>query len=42
VQSTEDNWYLLYEPAEGRGEKSKRLYVSYISPVHYNSIVPAE
>ena len=50
VQSTVENWYLVYEPSEefaglsanendGK-KKKKRLFVSYISPVHYNAIVP--
>jgi hypothetical protein len=40
VQSTADNWYLVYEPSEafagvsdGGKKKKKRLFVSYISPV---------
>ena len=53
VQSTVDNWYLVYEPSdefatpglanesEKETKKKKRLFVSYISPVHYNAIVPS-
>lgn len=36
VQSTQSNWYLLYEPEE---LKSKRMcFISYVSPVHYDAI----
>ena len=42
VQSTAENWYLVYEPQteEGDGRESrrrKRLFLTYVSPVHYNS-----
>ena len=40
VQSTQENWLLTYEP-EGRSSKrrsSKRLFLTYLSPVHYNAI----
>jgi hypothetical protein len=36
VQSTADNWYLLYEPDAAKGKKE--IFVSYISPVHYDAI----
>ena len=36
VQSTGENWYLLYEPCENKG--AKQIFVSYISPVHYDAI----
>lgn len=44
VQSTKENWNLVYEPGEEADEDggSKRLFLSYISPVHYNAIVPAD
>ena len=44
VQSTAENWYLVYEPRvanEGDGGKEGRwrrlLFLTYVSPVHYNS-----
>ena len=53
VQSTAENWYLVYEPSEKFAAvtdedvsvkeghvKKKRIFVSYVSPVHYNAIVP--
>jgi len=49
VQSTVKNWYLVYEPSKAFGSggggvtrKQKRLFVSYISPVHYNAIAPSK
>lgn len=44
VQSTKENWNLVYEPGEEADADggSKRLFLSYISPVHYNAIVPAD
>jgi hypothetical protein len=36
VQSTANNWYLLYEPGAAKGKKE--IFVSYISPVHYDAI----
>jgi len=37
VQSTPDNWYLHYDPEIRKVQKS--LFVTYISPIHYNSII---
>jgi len=39
VTSTVENWHLKYDP-EGQ-PACKRLFLTYISPVHYNSIVRA-
>ena len=36
VQSTANNWYLLYEPGAAKGKRE--IFVSYISPVHYDAI----
>eukprot|EP00656_Telonema_subtile_P050857 TRINITY_DN6699_c0_g1_i5.p2 TRINITY_DN6699_c0_g1~~TRINITY_DN6699_c0_g1_i5.p2 ORF type:complete len:136 (+),score=31.60 TRINITY_DN6699_c0_g1_i5:649-1056(+) len=48
ISSNEENWHLVYTPEEmGEqqpnhvGERTRtKLFVAYISPVHYNSIVP--
>ena len=36
VQSTEQNWYLLYEPEEQKTKRS--AFISYVSPVHYDAL----
>ena len=36
VTSTVENWYLIYKPETTR--LPKQLFVTYISPIHYNSI----
>lgn len=37
VTTERENWYIKYEPAEGRSWKNKHLFLSYISPVHYDA-----
>ncbi|KAK3289288.1 hypothetical protein CYMTET_3276 [Cymbomonas tetramitiformis] len=37
VQSTEDNWYLTYTPEEKKDPK--QVFITYLSPVHYNALV---
>ena len=47
VQSTKTNWLLVYEPgrnarrsrAEDRDAHRKTVFLSYIAPVHYNSVL---
>ena len=36
VQSTAQNWYLLYEPEEQKTKRS--AFISYVSPVHYDAL----
>jgi hypothetical protein len=47
VQSTEYNWYIVYEPSPAFVDRggvanfpAKQLFITYITPVHYNSIDP--
>lgn len=37
VTSTEDNWYLTYEPEQRKCPK--QVFISYIAPIHYNSVI---
>jgi hypothetical protein len=52
VQSTEENWHLCYTPPEApqpaaaaeaghAAGKTRRVFVAYIAPVHYDAIVLA-
>ena len=41
VVSTGQNWYNKYEPPVVRDHKTECV-VSYLSPVHYNSVVPKD
>ncbi|KAJ1621119.1 hypothetical protein T492DRAFT_914551 [Pavlovales sp. CCMP2436] len=36
IQSTPENWHLVYTPSAG--EPVRRLFVTYVAPIHYNSI----
>merc|ERR1712107_153077 len=36
VTSTEENWYLTYDPE--KFECPKEVFVAYVAPIHYNSI----
>lgn len=42
VTSMDQNWHLEYTPEDPRdtGPIDKKVFISYISPVHYNSLVP--
>jgi hypothetical protein len=40
VTSTLDNWYLQYAPEMGDSDIQKKIFVCYISPLHYNSVEP--
>ena len=35
ITSTKENWHLRYEP---EGKPAKLLFLTYVSPVHYNAI----
>mmetsp|Transcript_25089 Transcript_25089/g.34575 ORF Transcript_25089/g.34575 Transcript_25089/m.34575 type:complete len:339 (-) Transcript_25089:57-1073(-) len=37
VQSTDENWYLVYRP-DGK-KTDKQIFLTYLSPVHYNALV---
>ena len=37
VTSTDENWHLVYVP-EGTTPPVKLLFLTYVSPVHYNAI----
>ena len=37
ITSTRDNWHLRYEP-DGPEPPKKTLFLTYISPVHYNAV----
>jgi hypothetical protein len=47
VQSTEENWHLCYTPeqpqagGDAAAGKTRRVFVAYIAPVHYDAIVLA-
>ncbi|CAM9494188.1 unnamed protein product, partial [Heterosigma akashiwo] len=36
ITSTEDNWYLHYDPTEIKIQK--QVFLTYVSPIHYNCI----
>lgn len=42
ITSTEHNWHLEYKPTPRVNGFciNKKVFISYISPVHYNSLVP--
>ena len=44
VLSTEGSWYLKYVPAgsAGEDEHTRHVFLSYLSPIHYNSITHTE
>ena len=51
VTSNKENWYLKYQPdAEKTPHEDpvsprntrKKLFITYIAPIHYNSILPNE
>ena len=37
ITSTTENWHLVYQPEKPR-EPPKSLFLTYVSPVHYNTI----
>eukprot|EP01011_Urceolus_sp_BLP5_P006890 TRINITY_DN7053_c0_g1_i1.p1 TRINITY_DN7053_c0_g1~~TRINITY_DN7053_c0_g1_i1.p1 ORF type:complete len:116 (+),score=42.12 TRINITY_DN7053_c0_g1_i1:48-350(+) len=37
ILSTPGNWYLRYTPAGGFF-RPKKIFLSYLSPIHYNSV----
>ncbi|KNC81077.1 hypothetical protein SARC_06580 [Sphaeroforma arctica JP610] len=39
VSSTLTNWYLTYTPDAQPQEQRKQIFLAYLSPVHYNSII---
>mmetsp|Transcript_12292 Transcript_12292/g.44822 ORF Transcript_12292/g.44822 Transcript_12292/m.44822 type:complete len:288 (-) Transcript_12292:2121-2984(-) len=39
IQSTRENWHLLYEPE--KKQSKKKIFVVYLAPVHYNALKPA-
>jgi hypothetical protein len=42
LTSTKDNWYVDYEPMDASATVVRECFISYMSPVHYNTMVPAE
>eukprot|EP00746_Dinoflagellata_sp_MGD_P011540 gnl/MRDRNA2_/MRDRNA2_124256_c0_seq1.p1 gnl/MRDRNA2_/MRDRNA2_124256_c0~~gnl/MRDRNA2_/MRDRNA2_124256_c0_seq1.p1 ORF type:complete len:264 (-),score=49.89 gnl/MRDRNA2_/MRDRNA2_124256_c0_seq1:51-842(-) len=40
LTSTKENWYLTYEP--DKLDCPKEVFITYISPIHYNSLCSAE
>jgi len=40
ISSTETNWYIKYEPESGLGDGARNLFMTYVSPIHYNTVAP--
>ena len=40
ITSDSKNWHILYTPTEAKSDR--HLFLSYISPVHYNTVRPSE
>lgn len=41
ITTTEENWYLHYDPDDGR-EPVRQLFLTYLSPIHYNTLRPTK
>eukprot|EP01134_Creolimax_fragrantissima_P002431 CFRG2431T1 len=39
ISSTLENWYLTYTPDSEPDENNKQMFLAYVSPVHYNSVI---
>ena len=40
LTSTEENWLLQYSPIAGFKNGSRQVFLTYVAPVHYNTIEP--
>lgn len=40
ITSAEDNWYLVYEGAEGPPQSGREIFLTYVEPIHYNTMAP--
>jgi len=40
ISSTEQNWYIVYEPEIGLADDARNLFLTYVSPIHYNTVAP--
>lgn len=40
ISSTETNWYIVYEPEKGLQDDARNLFITYVSPIHYNTVAP--
>jgi hypothetical protein len=40
ITSTNENWYLHYEPEDSSATVVRECFMSYISPIHYNTMAP--
>lgn len=40
ISSESENWYLVYEPTKGLAPNAREIFLTYVAPVHYESLVP--
>eukprot|EP00928_Gymnodinium_smaydae_P066511 TRINITY_DN49502_c0_g1_i1.p1 TRINITY_DN49502_c0_g1~~TRINITY_DN49502_c0_g1_i1.p1 ORF type:complete len:346 (+),score=54.07 TRINITY_DN49502_c0_g1_i1:66-1040(+) len=40
VTSAQENWLLHYEPGAGIASHSREIFLTYVSPIHYNTFEP--
>jgi len=40
VTSTNESWYLVYESSAGVPTGARDLFLAYVAPIHYNTLVP--
>jgi hypothetical protein len=40
ITSTADNWYLHYDPTDDTTAVIRECFITYISPIHYNTVAP--
>jgi len=38
ITSNDRNWYLVYDPSSGA--HSRQVFITYIAPIHYNTVEP--
>lgn len=41
VTSTNNNWYLMYQPDKTDRKMGRELFLTYIAPIHYNALEPS-
>jgi len=40
LTSTEENWYMIYDPVDGFKSGARELFLTYLAPIHYNTLMP--
>lgn len=40
ITSSKKGWYLVYDPVAGIGRDARELFITYVAPIHYNTMEP--